>query len=121
VGQAYGRSKGKLRAIGISNFYPVLMVDIASFSRIRPIVNQVETHLFNQPSAAKEYMDKYNVQIKALDKLERSFFSHYAPVMVELVYKKEKSTMTTARKRNCSKTMAGTFVPAIVLLRYLYP
>ena len=36
--------EGKLRAIGISNFYPDRMVDIASFARIRPMVNQVETH-----------------------------------------------------------------------------
>ena len=36
--------EGKLRAIGVSNFYPDRMVDIASFVRIRPMVNQVETH-----------------------------------------------------------------------------
>ena len=35
---------GKLRAIGISNFYPDRMVDIASFVRIRPLVNQIEVH-----------------------------------------------------------------------------
>ena len=40
--------EGKLRAIGVSNFYPDRMVDIASFVRIRPMVNQVETHPFNQ-------------------------------------------------------------------------
>lgn len=40
--------EGKLRAIGISNFYPDRMVDLASFSRIRPMVNQVETHPFHQ-------------------------------------------------------------------------
>lgn len=40
--------EGKLRAIGISNFYPDRMVDIASFSRIRPMVNQVEVHPLNQ-------------------------------------------------------------------------
>ena len=37
---------GKIRAIGISNFYPDRMVDLASFSRIKPMVNQVETHPF---------------------------------------------------------------------------
>ncbi|MGN0384000.1 MAG: aldo/keto reductase [Eubacterium sp.] len=57
--------EGKIRAIGISNFYPDRMVDIASFARIRPMVNQVETHPLNQQILAKEYMDKYGVQIEA--------------------------------------------------------
>lgn len=57
--------EGKLRAIGISNFYPDRMVDIASFARICPMVNQVETHPYNQQIAAKKYMDKYGVQIEA--------------------------------------------------------
>lgn len=56
---------GKIRAIGISNFYPDRMVDIASFARIRPMVNQVETHPYNQQIEAKEFMDKYKVQIEA--------------------------------------------------------
>ncbi|MBR1930307.1 MAG: aldo/keto reductase [Lachnospiraceae bacterium] len=57
--------EGKCKAIGISNFYPDRMVDIASFSRIRPMVNQVETHVLNQQTESKEWMDKYGVQIEA--------------------------------------------------------
>ncbi len=57
--------EGKIKAIGISNFYPDRMVDIASFARIRPMVNQVETHPLNQQILAKQYMDKYHVQIEA--------------------------------------------------------
>ena len=57
--------EGKLRAVGISNFYPDRMVDLASFARIRPMVNQVETHPYNQQILAKEYMDQYGVQIEA--------------------------------------------------------
>lgn len=56
---------GKIRAIGISNFYPDRMVDLASFSRIKPMVNQVETHPFNQQIEAQEWMKKYGVQIEA--------------------------------------------------------
>lgn len=56
---------GKIKAIGVSNFYPDRLVDIASFARIRPMVNQVETHPYNQQIIAKEYMDKYHVQIEA--------------------------------------------------------
>lgn len=57
--------EGRLRAIGISNFYPDRMVDIASFSRIRPMVNQVETHPLNQQVEAKKWMRQYGVQIEA--------------------------------------------------------
>ena len=57
--------EGKLRAIGVSNFYPDRLVDIASFSRIKPMVNQVETHPFNQQTEAKEWMKKYDIQIEA--------------------------------------------------------
>lgn len=57
--------EGKLRAIGISNFYPDRMVDIASFAGICPMVNQVETHPLNQQTEAKKWMDKYGVQIEA--------------------------------------------------------
>lgn len=58
-------NEGKVKAIGVSNFYPDRLVDIASFSRIKPMVNQVETHPFNQQILAKQYMDKYGVQIEA--------------------------------------------------------
>lgn len=57
--------EGKVKAIGVSNFYPDRLVDIASFSRIKPMVNQVETHPHDQQVFAKEYMDKYGVQIEA--------------------------------------------------------
>ena len=56
---------GKIRAIGISNFYADRMVDFASFNRIKPMVNQVEAHIFDQQKTAKEWMDKYGVQIEA--------------------------------------------------------
>lgn len=56
---------GKIRAIGISNFYPDRMVDICSFASIKPMVNQVETHPFNQQTEAQKWMEKYGVQIEA--------------------------------------------------------
>lgn len=57
--------EGKLRAIGVSNFYPDRLVDIVSFSRIKPMVNQIEVHPFNQQIEAKKWLNKYNVQIEA--------------------------------------------------------
>lgn len=58
-------AEGKLRAIGVSNFYPDRLVDLCSFSRIKPMVNQVETHPFNQQKVAHEWMNKYGVQHEA--------------------------------------------------------
>lgn len=58
-------NEGVLKAIGVSNFYPDRLVDIANFADIIPMVNQVETHVFNQQTEAKKWMDKYEVQIEA--------------------------------------------------------
>ena len=57
--------EGKLRAIGISNFYTDRMIDIASFSRIKPQINQVEIHPHNQQIEGKVWHDKYSVQMEA--------------------------------------------------------
>lgn len=61
--ELYG--EGKLRAIGISNFSPDRMVDLSSFSEIRPMVNQIEIHPHNQQNAALEWNGKYDVQLEA--------------------------------------------------------
>lgn len=57
--------EGKIRAIGVSNFSAERMADIATFNRIAPAVNQVETHLFWQQYNLHEWMVKYNIQHEA--------------------------------------------------------
>lgn len=57
--------EGRLRAIGVSNFYPDRLVDLASFTRIPPMVNQVETHVFDQQTEAHAWMQKYHVAHEA--------------------------------------------------------
>ena len=52
---------GKLRAIGVSNFFPDRLADICTYAEIKPMVNQVETHPFDQQRKAHEYMDKFGV------------------------------------------------------------
>ena len=52
---------GKLRAIGVSNFYPDHLIDLASNVEIAPMVNQVETHVFNQQIEARKYMKEFGV------------------------------------------------------------
>lgn len=54
---------GKARAIGVSNFYPDRFIDLAEFNEIKPAVNQVETHVFNQQVKAQEIMESYGTQI----------------------------------------------------------
>ncbi|SEM67750.1 Aldo/keto reductase [Terribacillus saccharophilus] len=56
---------GKIKAIGVSNFYPDRFIDIAQFSEITPMVNQVETHVFNQQKEAQKIMEKFGTQIES--------------------------------------------------------
>ena len=55
--------EGKVRAIGVSNFYPDRYLDLFHFAEIKPAVNQVETHVFQQQKVAKKYMEKHGTQI----------------------------------------------------------
>jgi len=57
--------EGKIKAIGVSNFYPDRLIDLIQFNEVVPAINQVETHPFNQQVKAKEIMKKYGVQIEA--------------------------------------------------------
>ena len=56
---------GKVRAIGVSNFYPDRFIDLATFCEIKPTVNQVETHVFQQQKKAHEILKKYGAQIES--------------------------------------------------------
>lgn len=70
---------GKLRAIGVSNFYPDHFIDLASNVEIPPMVNQVETHVFDQQTEAKKYMDEFDCRIMAWAPLaegRNNFFSN---------------------------------------------
>ena len=55
--------EGTLRAIGVSNFYPDHFIDLAENVEIKPMVNQVETYVFNQQTAAQKYMEDYGCRI----------------------------------------------------------
>ncbi|CZQ80753.1 aldo/keto reductase [Trichococcus collinsii] len=57
--------QGKIRAIGVSNFYPDRYIDLVRFTNVVPAVNQVETHVFNQQLDAHEIMKKYGTQIES--------------------------------------------------------
>lgn len=86
-------NEGKLRAIGVSNFYPDRLVDMALFNRVKPMVNQVETHPFHQQTEAKKWMERYGVQIEAwapFGEGRGGLFEN--PVLAEIAEKHKKTT-----------------------------
>ena len=57
--------EGKIKAIGVSNFYPDRLVDLVLYSEVKPAVNQVEVNVFHQQIEAQTYNEKYEVQMEA--------------------------------------------------------
>lgn len=57
--------EGKIKAIGVSNFYPDRLVDLCLDTDVIPAVNQVEINPFHQQDKALEYNSKYGVQLEA--------------------------------------------------------
>lgn len=87
----------KLRAIGVSNFFPDRLVDLCKFVEIRPMVNQVETHAFFQQAAAHEIMKKYGVVHESWGPFaegKKDFFTH--PVLSKIAAKHGKTVAQVA-------------------------
>lgn len=88
---------GKVRAIGVSNFYPDRFVDLAEFCEIKPAVNQVETHVFNQQVKARELMAKYGTRMESWGPFaegRNGFFTN--PVLKDIGEKYGKTPAQTA-------------------------
>jgi len=58
-------AEGKIRAIGVSNFDPDRLIDLISFNKVKPVINQIETHLYCQRKSHHTWEDKYNVAHQA--------------------------------------------------------
>ena len=56
---------GRIRAIGVSNFYPDRLVDFVLHNEVTPAVNQIETHPFHQQHEAEAILAEYKVQQEA--------------------------------------------------------
>ncbi|WP_075567083.1 aldo/keto reductase [Ihuprevotella massiliensis] len=70
---------GKVRAIGVSNFYSDHLIDLSNFMEVIPAVNQVETHMFFQQQEARQYMDELGVKHMSWGPLaegKNNFFSN---------------------------------------------
>ena len=88
---------GKLRTIGVSNFYPDRFIDLAEFSDIKPMVNQVETHVFNQQIEPQRIMEQYGTRIMSWGPFaegRNNFFGNETLTTVGTKY--HKSTAQTA-------------------------
>lgn len=90
-------NEGKLRAIGVSNFGPDRYLDIEHFSKVKPAVNQIETHVFQQQKTAKKYLQKYGCQIESWGPFaegRNDFFTN--PVLTDIGAKYGKSAAQVA-------------------------
>ena len=88
---------GKIRAIGVSNFYPDRLIDLCQFVEITPAINQVETHVFQQQKAAHKIMEKYKGQHESWGPFaegRKDFFSN--PLLNEIGKKYGKSAAQVA-------------------------
>ena len=89
--------EGKLKAIGVSNFFPDHFIDLASNVEIPPMVNQVETHVFDQEVQPQKYMEEFGCQIMAWAPQaegRNGLFTH--PVLTEIGKAHEKSVAQVA-------------------------
>ena len=62
---------GKVRAIGLSNFYDARFVDLAENMEVKPAVVQLETHVFCQQAKMRELVKPYGTRIMAWSPLAR--------------------------------------------------
>lgn len=91
--------KGLLKSIGVSNFYPDRFIDLSHFVKIKPMVNQMETHVFNQQKKLHEILKENKCQLMSWGPFaegKNDFFNN--PVLVSIGSKYGKTSAQTALK-----------------------
>lgn len=104
---------GKLRAIGVCNFYPNRLADLCESVEIKPAVNQVELHPFFQQENALALMKEYGVHPEAWGPFaegSHGIFTH--PVLTEIGRKCGKSAAQVALRWNVQRGV--TVIPKSV-------
>ena len=61
--ELYG--EGRIKAIGVSNFYPDRIMDLIVHNKIVPAINQIETHPFQQQIETQRFLKEQGVQIES--------------------------------------------------------
>ena len=98
--EAYYKA-GKLKAIGVSNFYPDRLLDLYLNSEIKPMVNQIECHPFYQRNKDLALMKELNIQAMAWGPLAEgghNIFNH--PLLKEIGMKYHKTAAQVALRFN---------------------
>lgn len=76
---------GKLKAIGVSNFYPFVLTNFCETVEIRPMVNQIETHPYFTQESALEVMNYYDVVPEAWAPLGGGRYSPFTDEMLRKI------------------------------------
>ncbi len=96
--------EGKVRAIGVCNFYPERLADLCLNARIKPMVNQVELHPFFAQTDALAVMKEFGVQPEAWGPLaegKHGIFTH--PTLMRIGAKYEKTAAQIALRWNAQR------------------
>ncbi|MFD5065328.1 aldo/keto reductase [Streptomyces sp. NPDC058394] len=89
--------EGRIKAIGVANFYPDRLVDLIVNNEVTPAINQIETHPFFQRTADQELMREHGVQIQSWGGFaegRNNLFTH--PVLSGIAEKHGKSVAQVA-------------------------
>ena len=85
--------EGKIKAIGVSNFKPDQLANLATFNEVTPAVNQIELHVFNQKEDEQAYMLSKGVQTESWGAFAEGQFDVFNnPVLKEIAEKYSKTT-----------------------------
>ena len=85
--------EGKIKAIGVSNFKPDQLANLAAFNEVTPAVNQIELHVFNQKEDEQAYMLSKGVQTESWGAFAEGQFDIFNnPVLKEIAEKYSKTT-----------------------------
>ena len=98
--------EGKIRAIGVCNFYPERLADLCVNAEITPMVNQVELHPFFAQESALSTMKEFNVQPEAWGPLaegKHGIFTH--PVLKQIGEKYGKTAAQVALRWNTQRSV----------------
>ena len=76
---------GKVRAIGLANFMPDRFIDLTHFAEIKPAVNQLETHVFQQQQAIAPYHAQYDTKLMSWGPFAEGRNDYFnTPALVEI-------------------------------------
>jgi len=84
---------GKLRAIGVSNFEPDRLMDIAAFNEIKPAVNQIEVNPFQQQGESLAFMRDLGVQAEAWAPFAEGRHNLFQNPLLQAIARKHEKTI----------------------------